>query len=85
MDTRGLEVAGAVKWYLHHQQHAYVLVGTGTLKKFATGKGNADKKAMVAAAQLLVPELKDHNQADALFLAKYAAEHYDELVVESDV
>jgi hypothetical protein len=82
MDTRGLEVAGAVKWYLHRQQHAYVLVGTGTLKKFATGKGNAGKNDMVRAAQPHSPGLKDHNQADALFLAKYAAEYYDQLVIE---
>ena len=85
MDTRGLEVAGAVKWALHFKDVVFVLVGTGTLKKFATGSGNAGKDAMVAAAREWLPELKDHNQADAMFLAKYAAENYDSMVIETSV
>lgn len=41
-----------------------------TIKKHATGKGNADKAAMVAAAKAKWPDqnIKDDNQADALWI-----------------
>ena len=45
-----------------------------TVKKWATGKGNADKEAMKAAAARLWPGVKiiDDNQADALCLGAWA-------------
>jgi Holliday junction resolvasome RuvABC endonuclease subunit len=47
----------------------------GTVKKLATGKGNADKAAMLAAARLRWParEWDDDNEADARFIAETAA------------
>ncbi len=48
-------------------------VHTATLKKFATGKGNADKGAMVEEARKRFgPDLEDDNEADALWLLEYA-------------
>lgn len=48
---------------------AYSGIPVGTIKKLATGKGNADKDAMVAAAARRWPsiEIEDDNHADALW------------------
>lgn len=48
--------------------HEVCTVTPSELKRYATGKGNADKDAMVAAARRLGWEGDDHNEADA-FLA----------------
>jgi Holliday junction resolvasome RuvABC endonuclease subunit len=47
----------------------YRAIPVGTVKKIATGKGNADKDAMIAAAKRLgyYPETDD--EADAIFIA----------------
>ncbi len=47
-------------------------IGVKTIKKFATGNGNANKEMMVAAAigEGWLP--KDDNEADALWILKYA-------------
>lgn len=48
----------------------YVGAPVGTVKKLATGKGNADKDAMVSAAKALFGCMPgDDNEADALFVA----------------
>lgn len=49
---------------------------TATIKKYATGKGNAKKDAMLAAARKrwLGMEIIDDNQADALFLLSLVTE-----------
>jgi Holliday junction resolvasome RuvABC endonuclease subunit len=41
-------------------------IPVGTIKKFATGKGNASKEEMIAAAKLRGFEPADDNEADAL-------------------
>jgi hypothetical protein len=58
-ETTGVEMAG---------------VNVATLKKYATGKGNATKKMMVNAAQTKWPDQKiiDDNQADALWILDWA-------------
>jgi len=51
----------------------YCPVPVGTVKKAATGKGNADKNAMVSAARARwgAPDrAKDDDEADALFIAE---------------
>lgn len=45
------------------------VVQPSTLKQFATGKGNADKKAMLAAAKQWCPRVRGDDQADAAWLA----------------
>jgi hypothetical protein len=47
---------------------AYAGVPVGTIKKHATGKGNADKVAVIAAAQARGFTPADDNEADALAL-----------------
>jgi len=47
-------------------------VHSGTLKKWATGKGNAGKKAMIEAAKGLGYHPIDDNHADAALLLEYA-------------
>lgn len=49
-------------------------VPVGTIKKHATGKGNADKLAMVAAARARGFNPVDDNEADALALLAWALE-----------
>ena len=44
----------------------------GTIKRFATGKGNADKKAMIAAVRGRGFEPADDNEADALAVLDWA-------------
>lgn len=49
-----------------------VSVPPSVIKKFATGKGNAKKEQMLAAAQKIWDDVTDHNEADALWLLAYA-------------
>ena len=58
-------------WCEHHRI-PYSGVPVGTIKKHATGKGNADKQAMVAAMRALGHDPLDDNQADALALLQLA-------------
>lgn len=46
----------------------YAGVSVGTIKKFATGKGNANKDAMIAAIRAMGHAPADHNEADAIAL-----------------
>lgn len=50
----------------------YEGIPVGTIKKTATGKGNADKAKMLAAAHARWPHaaVEDDNQADALWIAE---------------
>ena len=53
----------------------YQGIPVATVKKFATGKGNADKAAMGEAARLRWPNrmFTDDNEVDARFIAEAAA------------
>ena len=46
----------------------------GTIKRFATGKGNADKAAMIAAVRGRGFEPADDNEADAIAILLWALE-----------
>lgn len=52
----------------------YEAIPVGTIKKFATGKGNANKELMIEAAREAAPHLviKDDNMADAIHIARCA-------------
>lgn len=55
----------------------YAGIPVGTIKKHATGKGNADKTAMVEAARARFEhhtKIQDDNHADALWLLDYATQ-----------
>jgi len=51
---------------------AYQGVPVGTIKRFATGKGNADKAAMIAAVRGRGFEPADDNEADAIAILLWA-------------
>lgn len=62
-------VHGAVRYELQRLNVPYVIVPPATLKKFATGRGNADKTAMAMAAYKRAGiEFDDDNQCDAWWL-----------------
>jgi Holliday junction resolvasome RuvABC endonuclease subunit len=52
----------------------YAGVPVGTIKRHATGKGNADKTAMVAAMRARGHAPTDDNEADAIALLLWAIE-----------
>jgi hypothetical protein len=52
----------------------YQGVPVGTIKRFATGRGNANKTAMIAAMQARGFHPGDDNEADALALLLWAIE-----------
>ncbi len=55
----------------------YKGVPVGTIKKYATGKGNAKKPDMIVAASRLFPSINviDDNHADALCLLSWATKN----------
>ncbi len=53
---------------------AYQGVPVGTIKAFATGKGNADKAAVIAAVQARGFSPADDNEADAIAILLWAIE-----------
>ena len=55
----------------------YAPVRTTTLKKWATGKGNADKDLMVAAAKVVLGrEPVSDDEADAVHVSRWGAEQF---------
>lgn len=63
------ELGGCVRFLLWRLGVPYVDVQPSTLKKFATGKGNANKDAMIAAAiRRFGFAGSDNNEADAFLL-----------------
>ncbi|MCX7865170.1 MAG: hypothetical protein N2423_09090, partial [Novosphingobium sp.] len=51
---------------------AYQGVPVGTIKRFITGKGNADKQAMIVAMRERGFEPEDDNEADAIAILLWA-------------
>ena len=66
-------MAHLTAWCEHHQI-PYQGVPVGTIKKHATGKGNANKEQMVAAARQRGHAPADDNEADALAILHWAIE-----------
>lgn len=76
-------VHGAVRSRLVDQGTPYVLVPPATLKKYATGKGNATKADMaVALYKRAGLELADDNQVDAWFLRAAGLHHLGHPVID---
>lgn len=71
------ELGGVVRFTLFDGGTRYVDVAPSSLKMFATGKGNANKLEVFAAAirKLGLAE-NDHNIADARWLLEMARTHY---------
>lgn len=72
------EFLGQLKTWADEQnmQIPYLGVPVGTIKKFATGKGNANKKMVIKAVQEKFghSNVTDDNEADALALLHWALE-----------
>lgn len=66
-----LKLHGAIEHQAHTAGVGFVEVENHILKKWATGKGNADKDAMVAAARDRGFDGADHNAADAWLLWRF--------------
>lgn len=63
---------GQLQAYCEELGVPYRGVSVGTIKKHATGKGNANKAAMIAAAKEKLDYVgDDDNEADALWLLDY--------------
>lgn len=59
-------ISGAVLEVVSHKQIAWTEISPSDAKKALTGKGNADKAMMIAAAMVYQPDIKpDEHQADA--------------------
>src|ERR1035437_5171690 len=64
-------LATLTAWCEHHQI-PYQGVPVGTIKRHATGKGNASKDEVIAAVRALGHPVTDDNEADALALLHWA-------------
>ena len=64
-------LATLTAWCEHHQI-PYQGVPVGTIKRHATGKGNAGKAEVIAAMKALGHPVIDDNEADALALLHWA-------------
>lgn len=78
-------VQGAVRTELMDQGVPYALVPVKTLKKFATGNGNADKDLMMLSAKRRAALIfKDDNQCDAWWAREAGLDHYGLMVNVKD-
>lgn len=71
-------IVAILQEYCEAHSIPYEGVPVGTIKKYATGKGNSNKEVMVAEAKKRWPEASiiDDNQADALLLWAYAQDEW---------
>ena len=65
---------GQLTAWCEHHQIPYQVIPVGTVKKHATGKGNASKDEMVAAVRARGHAPADDNEADAIALLYLALE-----------
>ena len=70
-------LATLTAWCEHHQI-PYQGVPVGTIKKHATGKGNAGKEDVIASVTARGHTPVDDNEADALALLYWAIQHHDD-------
>lgn len=68
---------GQLTAWCEHHQIPYQGVPVGTIKKHATGKGNASKDEVIAAVRARGHTPSDDNEADALALLHWAIQNCD--------
>jgi crossover junction endodeoxyribonuclease RuvC len=74
------ELGGVIRLALRDRGTPYVEVPPANVKKYATGRGNAPKEEVLAAAiRRLNFAGHDHNEADAWWLRAMALDHYGEI------
>lgn len=66
-------------WCEHHLI-GYAKINPTSIKTFATGKGNADKAAMLQAAAERGYQCIDDNEADAILLLLFVVKHNPQLL-----
>jgi Holliday junction resolvasome RuvABC endonuclease subunit len=69
---------GTLTAWCEHHAIPYQGVPVGTIKKHATGRGNAGKDEMIAAMQARGHAPRDDNEADALALLAWAIDQAGE-------
>lgn len=80
------ELGGVIRLMLHERGQAWTEVPPASVKKYATGKGNANKNDMLAASiRQLGYEGSSGDEADALWLRAMALDHLGHPVVEVPV
>jgi hypothetical protein len=77
-------LATLTAWCEHHQI-PYQGVPVGTIKRHATGKGNAGKAEVIAAMKALGHPVTDDNEADALALLHWALAQGADLALGKEV
>lgn len=72
------EFLGIIHLFCEEHEIQYEPISVQHIKQFATGRGNATKDEMIAAAQQRFPGLiiEDDNHADALHLLTLAADRF---------
>ena len=78
------EIGGTIRRDLFRLDIAIVEVRPTTLKRFATGRGNADKAAMVAEARRRGAIVRNDDEADAWHLRRMGRAAYGLEVVAED-
>lgn len=74
------KMIGEVEAFAAEVEAEVLPVHSGTLKKFATGKGNAKKPEMIEAARERGWNPEDDNEADAALLLEYAIKECGESI-----
>lgn len=70
------EIGGVLRLRWFEQGIPYVEIPPTSLKRFATGNGNADKDRMLEAAKQLGATPRNHDEADAFHLRRMALAAY---------
>lgn len=73
----GAQLHGVVRLVAYEHSVPVVDVDPNRLKRWATGRGNADKDDMLAAARYAGAEVDNHDEADAWLLWCLAGSAYD--------
>jgi crossover junction endodeoxyribonuclease RuvC len=72
------ELGGVIRLALYELSKPYIEIAPTQLKKFATGKGNANKDEVIAAAiRKFNFQGTDNNEADAYVLNRIGNSHYN--------
>lgn len=64
----GAEMQGVLKLFCEEIGIEYRSYAPTAIKKFGTGKGNAKKDLMIAAAKVYKPDVESDDEADAIIL-----------------
>lgn len=75
------ELGGIIRHMLWRRGIMYVDVAPASLKKFATGKGNASKEEVTGAAIRAGCPSNNNNVCDAFWLRNMGLMHYDQATV----